>query len=143
MRFMIIVKGELPDGVMPTEAEMAEMGRFNEEMAKAGVLLSGEGLAPSKAGARVLLDGDRRTVVPGPFPEKDELVAGFWLIQTESLEDAIDWARRCPNLTPSGERGVLEIRRIFEDDDFGDEFTPELREQEASIRERAATNAGG
>lgn len=142
MRFMMIVKGELPEGVMPTEAELAAMGAFNEEMVKAGVMLAGEGLHPSKNGARVVLKGDDRTVVDGPFAETKELVAGYWLIQAKSLDEAIEWAKRCPNMGPSDEENVIEIRQIFEDDDFGEEFTPELREQEARIREQAEANAG-
>lgn len=143
MRFMMIVKGEMPEGVMPSEAELAAMGEFNEEMVKAGVMLNGEGLSPSKEGARVVMNGDDRKVVAGPFAEADQLVAGFWIIQTDSLDEAIDWAERCPNLGPDGEENVIEIRRILEDDDFGEAFTPELREQEARIRARAEANAGG
>lgn len=142
MRFMMIVKGEMPEGVMPTEAELAAMGEFNEEMVKAGVMLAGEGLHPSKNGARVVMKGEDRVVVDGPFAETKELVAGYWLIQAKSLDEAIEWAKRCPNIGPSGEENVIEIRQIFEDDDFGEEFTPELREQEARIREQAEANAG-
>ena len=146
MRFMMIVKGELPpteDGglQMPSEEGLAAMGKFNEEMVKAGVMLAGEGLQPSAKGARVVHNGDNVTVIDGPFAETKELIAGYWLIQAKSLDEAIEWAKRCPNLAPDGVDNAIEIRQIFEDDDFGDEFTPELREQERRIREQAEANA--
>ena len=135
MRFMVMVKAtkESEAGVMPSEKLLADMGRFNEELIKAGVMLAGEGLQPSAKGARVVFEGKRRTVVDGPFAETKELVAGFWLWQCKSLEEAIEWAKRCPNPFEQGE-SILEIRRVFEAEDFGAEFTPELREQEERQR---------
>jgi hypothetical protein len=134
MRFMIMVKAteDSEAGVMPSEELLTEMGKFNEELAKAGVMLAGEGLHPSSEGARVKFSGDQRTVIDGPFTEAKELIAGFWLIQVKSKEEAIEWVKRVPN--PTGEEGEIEIRRVFEAEDFGDEFTPELREQEQRIR---------
>ena len=136
MRFMIIVKAtkESESGVLPPETEQLfeEMGRFNEEMAKAGVLLSAEGLLPSSKGARVRFSGDQRIVTDGPFAETKELIAGFWLIRVKDLAEAIQWVKRIPN--PTGEESVVEIRRVFEIDDFGDELTPELRETNAQLR---------
>ncbi len=134
MRFMVIVKASKDSeaGIMPSEELMAEMGNFNEELVKAGVMLAGEGLHPSSKGARVKFSGDKRTVIDGPFAETKELVAGFWLWQVKSKEEALEWARRCPN--PSGDEGELEIRQVFEAEDFGEEYTPELREQEERLR---------
>ncbi|HSJ10382.1 MAG TPA: YciI family protein [Longimicrobiales bacterium] len=141
MRFMVIVKAtdESERGIMPTEELMAAMGKYNEELVKAGVMLAGEGLHPSSKGARVRFDGDSRTVIDGPFSETKELIAGFWIFQCRSMEEAVEWVRRCPNpmLGPS----EIEIRQVFEAEDFGDAFTPELREQERRIMEQAADNA--
>jgi len=141
MRFMVMVKAneDSEAGVMPTEAQLAEMGEFNEEMVKAGVLLAGEGLHPTSKGARVKFSGDERTVVDGPFTETKELIAGYWLIQVKSREEAIEWMKRCPNPGPG--ESEIEIRQVFEADDFGDEFTPELREQEERLRAQAEKNA--
>jgi hypothetical protein len=134
---MVIVKADknTEAGVLPSEELLAAMGKYNEELVNAGIMLAGEGLQPSSKGARVKFSGAKRTVIDGPFAETKELVAGFWIWQVKSLEEAIEWAKRCPN--PTGEEGELEIRQIFEAEDFGDEFTPELREQEERIRERA------
>jgi hypothetical protein len=135
---MVMVKAT-PDseaGVMPGTELMAEMGRFNEELVKAGVMLAGEGLHPSSKGARVRFSGKSRTVVDGPFAETKELVAGFWLWQVSSMEEAIEWVRRCPNPMPGDSE--IEIRRVFEAEDFGDAFTPELREQEDQLRQHIA-----
>jgi hypothetical protein len=131
---MIIVKAtkDSEAGVMPSERLLAEMGKFNEELAKAGVLLAGEGLQPSSKGARVKFSGSKRTVIDGPFAETKELIAGFWLWKVKSKEEAIEWVKRCPN--PHNEDSDIEIRQVFEADDFGAEFTPELREQEERIR---------
>jgi hypothetical protein len=138
MRFMVIVKAnkDTEAGVMPSEQLLAEMGKYNEELVKAGVMLAGEGLHPSSKGARVKFDGTKRTVVDGPFAETKELIAGYWLIQTKSLAEAIEWVKRVPN--PTGEKSEIEIRQVFEAEDFGAEFTPELREQEERIRAMAA-----
>jgi hypothetical protein len=138
MRFMVIVKASKDSeaGVMPSEKLLAEMGKYNEELVKAGVMLAGEGLHPSSKGARIRLSGNQRTVVDGPFAETKELIAGYWLWQAKSLQEAIDWAKRCPN--PTGEAGELEIRQVFEAEDFGAEFTPELREQEERLRAQIA-----
>jgi hypothetical protein len=140
MRVMVLVKAtaESEAGVMPSEELLAAMGRYNEELVQAGVMLAGEGLHPSARGARVRFSGEKRTVVDGPFIETRELIAGYWLWQVASLEEAIDWARRCPN--PTGAESELEIRQVFEADDFGPEFTPELRAQEE--RMRAQLDAG-
>ena len=134
MRFMVMVKAskESEAGLMPSEQLMAEMGKFNEELVRAGVLLAGEGLHPSSKGARVRFSGSKRTVIDGPFPETKELVAGFWLLQVKSREEAIEWVKRCPNPMPG--ESEIEIRQVFEAEDFGDEFTPELREQEERLR---------
>lgn len=141
MRFMVIVKAtqQSEAGVMPSEKLLAAMGKFNEELVNAGVMLAGEGLHPSTKGARVTFLGDKRTVTDGPFAETKELVAGFWLWQCKSLEEAIEWARRCPNPFEQGE-SQLEIRQVFEAEDFGAEFTPELREQEERLRAQIATH---
>ncbi|MGH3327288.1 MAG: YciI family protein [Streptomycetales bacterium] len=140
MRFMILVKADADTeaGVLPSEALLTEMGKYNEELANAGVLLAGEGLQPSSKGARVKFSGSKRTVVDGPFTEAKELVAGFWLIQVKSKEEAIEWVKRAPN--PTGVEGEIEIRQVYEAEDFGDEFTPELREQEARLRAQEAAN---
>lgn len=142
MRFIVMVKAtdQSEAGVMPTEHELAEMGKFNEELVKAGVMLAGEGLHPSSRGARVKFNGKRRTVVDGPFSETKELVAGFWIWQVKSLAEAIEWVKRCPNPFPEGE-SEIEIRQVFEAEDFGAEFTPELQKQEARIQKLAKQNA--
>ena len=138
MKFMVIVKAnaDTEAGVMPSREQLAEMGRFNEELVKAGVLLAGEGLHPTSRGARIVFDGDRRSVVDGPFTESKELVAGFWIIEVSSKQEAIEWMRRCPN-PYNGGRGDIEIRQIFTAEDFGDALTPELREQEERRRAQA------
>jgi hypothetical protein len=136
---MIIVKAtkESEAGVMPSTQLLAEMGKFNEELVKAGVMLAGEGLQPSSKGARVKFSGNKRTVIDGPFSETKELIAGFWLWQCKSEEEAIEWVKRCPNPAVDGKEGEIEIRQVFEADDFGEEFTPELREQEERVRAQA------
>src|SRR4051794_41243025 len=136
MRFMIIVKADKNSeaGVLPDEKLLAAMGKYNEELVKAGIMLAGEGLQPSSKGARVRFSGSKRTVIDGPFTETKELVAGFWLWQVKSLEEAIEWVKRCPN--PTGEESEIEIRQVFEAEDFGPALTPELREQEARLREQ-------
>jgi len=133
---MILVKASKDSeaAVMPDEKLLAEMGKFNEELVQAGVMLAGEGLHPSSKGARVRFSGTQRTVIDGPFAETKELVAGFWLWQVKSLEDAIEWVKRCPNPMPG--ESEIEIRQVFEAEDFGEEFTPELREQEEQQRAR-------
>lgn len=138
MRFMIIVKAspESEAGKMPGTELLAAMGKYNEELVNAGVLLAGEGLHPSSRGVRVHFSGSKRTVVDGPFSETKELIAGFWLIQVKSLEEAIEWVKRCPN--PMESDSDIEIRQVFEAEDFGAEFTPELREQEQRIMAKAA-----
>lgn len=138
MRFMVIVKANKDSeaGIMPSEKLLAEMGQFNEELVKAGVLLAGEGLHPSSKGARVKFSGKTRTVVDGPFTETTELIAGFWLWKVKSKEEAIEWVKRCPN--PHNGDSEIEIRQVFEAEDFGEEFTPELREQEERVRAQAA-----
>lgn len=134
MRVMVIVKAtkESEAGVMPSEHLLTEMGKFNEELVKAGVMLAGEGLHPSSKGKRVRFAGASRTVIDGPFAETKELIAGFWLWQVKSMDEAIEWLKRCPN--PSNEECEVEIRRVFEMDDFGPQMTPELREQEERQR---------
>ncbi|MDQ2870587.1 MAG: YciI family protein [Acidobacteriota bacterium] len=141
MRFMVFVKADKNSeaGVLPDQKLLADMGKYNEELVKAGVLLAGEGLHPSSKGARVRFSGDKRTVIDGPFSETKELIAGFWLIQAKSKEEAIQWVKRAPNPFP-GTESEIEIRQVFEAEDFGAEFTPELREQEERIRARAAEN---
>jgi hypothetical protein len=138
MRFMVMVKATKNSeaGVMPSEKLLADMGRFNEELVKAGVMLAGEGLHPSSKGARVRFANGKRTVVDGPFAETKELIAGFWLWQCKSKEEAIEWVKRCPDPMP-GEESEIEIRQLFEAEDFGAEFTPELREQEERLRAQA------
>jgi len=137
MRFMIIVKAskESEAGIMPSEKLLAEMGKFNEELANAGVLLAGEGLHPTSNGVRVMFSGKTRTVVDGPFAETKELIAGFWLWKVKSKQEAIEWVKRCPN--PHNGDSEIEIRQVFEAEDFGAEFTPELREQEERVRNQA------
>jgi len=135
MRVMVIVKAtkSTEAGALPSEQLLADMGKFNEELVKAGVMLAGEGLHPSSKGKRVTFSGSKRTVVDGPFAETKELIAGFWLWQVKSMEEAVEWVRRCPNPMP-GEESTIEIRPVFEADDFGKEFTPELRVQEERLR---------
>jgi hypothetical protein len=135
---MILVKADrnTEAGVMPDEQLLAAMGSYNEELVKAGIMLGGEGLHPSSKGARVKFSGEKRTVIDGPFPETKELVAGFWLWEVKSKEEAIEWVKRCPN--PTGSESLIEIRQIFEADDFGEAFTPELREQEERLRAETA-----
>ena len=139
MRFMAIVKAtkDSENGVMPSEQLLADMGKFNEELVKAGVMLAGEGLHPSSKGARIKFSGKKRTVVDGPFAETKELVAGFWLLQVRSKEEAIEWIKRAPN--PHEGESEIELRQVFETEDFGAEFTPELREQEERIRSQIAS----
>ena len=138
MRFMILLKADknTEAGVLPDEKLLTDMGEYNEELVKAGVLLAGEGLQPSSKGARVKFSGGRTTVTDGPFAETKELVAGFWLWQVKSKEEAIEWAKRCPNPMPDTE-SEIEIRQVFEAEDFGAEFTPELRKQEERVRAQA------
>jgi hypothetical protein len=138
MRFMVMVRAneDTEAGVLPSEELLTEMGKYNEELAKAGVLLAGEGLHPSSKGARVRFSGKQRTVIDGPFAEAKELIAGFWLIEVKSKEEAIEWVKRCPN--PLEGESEIEIRQVYEAEDFGAEFTPELREAEERIREEAA-----
>ena len=138
MRFMIIVKAtrESEAGVLPNEALLAAMGKYNEELVKAGIMQAGEGLQPSSKGARVKFSGSKRTVVDGPFAETKELIAGFWLWTCKSKEAAIEWVKRCPN--PMQGDSEIEIRQVFEAEDFGAEFTPELREQEERLRAEMA-----
>jgi hypothetical protein len=139
MRFMIIVKADKNSeaGVMPSTELLEQMGKYNEELVKAGILLAGEGLQPSSKGARVRFSGSKRTVIDGPFAETKELIAGFWLWQVRSKEEAIEWVKRAPNPFP-GTESEIEIRQVFEADDFGEEFTPELREQEERLRSEVA-----
>jgi hypothetical protein len=140
MRFMILVKATKASeaGVLPEEKLLAEMGKFNEELVKAGVMLAGEGLQPSSKGARVKFSGTKRTVIDGPFPETKELVAGYWIWKVKSKEEAIEWVKRCPNPFPPDIESEVEIRQVFESEDFGTEFTPELREQEDRLRAQIA-----
>ena len=139
MRFMVIVKAneDSEAGVLPDPQLMADMGKFNEELAKAGVLLAGEGLQASSKGARVRFSGTKRTVIDGPFSETKELIAGFWLFQVKSKEEAIEWVKRCPDPFP-GHESEIEIRQVFEPEDFGPALTPELREAEERLRVKAA-----
>jgi len=136
---MVMVKAtkDSEAGVLPDEKLLADMGKFNEELVKAGVMLAGEGLQPSSKGARVRFSGAKRTAIDGPFAETKELVAGFWLWQVKSKEEAIEWVKRCPNPFP-GTESEIEIRQVFEAEDFGAEFTPELRKQEARLRAQIA-----
>ena len=137
MRVMVIVKASKASeaGEMPDEKMLTDMGRFNEELVNAGIMLAGEGLHPTSRAKRIRFSGSTRTVIDGPFPETKELIAGFWIWKVKSMDEAIEWARRCPN--PHVDDSELEIRQIFEEEDFGAEFTPELREQERRIREKA------
>jgi hypothetical protein len=139
MRFMAIVKAtkDPEAGKLPDEKLLAEMGKFNEALVKAGVMLAGEGLHPSSKGARVRFSGAKRTVIDGPFTETKELIAGFWLLRVKSKEEAIEWIKRCPNPSP-GTEAEIEIRQVFEAEDFGAEFTPELRDQEERLRAQMA-----
>jgi hypothetical protein len=139
MRVMVIVKAteQSEAGGMPSEQLLADMGNFNEELVKAGIMLAGEGLQPSSMGKRVALYGSQRTVTDGPFAETKELIAGYWLWQVKSIDEAVEWVKRCPNPHP-GASSVVEIRPVFEADDFGPEFTPELRAQEDRLRAQLA-----
>src|SRR5437762_6151906 len=141
MRFMILVKADKNSeaGVLPDEKLLADMGKYNEELVKAGVLLAAEGLQPSSKGARVRFSGAKRTVIDGPFAETKELIAGYWLFQVKSLEECIEWVKRCPNPMP-GTESEIEIRQVFEAQDFGDAFTPELRQVEERIGEQMNEN---
>lgn len=141
MRFMVIVKAnkDTEAGVMPSEQLLKEMGAYNEQLVKAGIMTGGEGLAASSKGARIMFSGNKRSVVDGPFAETKELIAGFWLWKCKNLAEAIEWAKKCPN--PTGAEGQLEIRQVFEAEDFGAEFTPELRAQEDRIAKEAQQNA--
>ena len=134
MRVMVLVKAneDTEAEVMPSTELLAEMGRFNEELVKAGIMLDGEGLHPSSKGVRIQFAGDARSVVDGPFAETKELIAGYWIWQVRDWDEAVEWAKRCPN--PTGAESVLELRPVFEAEDFGDNFTPELREQEERLR---------
>ena len=138
MQFMILIKADKTTeaGALPDEKLLTEMGKFNEELVKAGIMLAGEGLHPSSKGARVKFSGTKRTVVDGPFAETRELIAGFWLWQVKSKEEAIEWVKRCPN--PLAGDSEIEIRQVFEASDFGPEFTPELREAEERMRDQIA-----
>jgi hypothetical protein len=139
MRFMILIKADKTTeaGALPDEKLLTEMGKFNEELVKAGIMLAGEGLHPSSKGARVKFSGAKRTVIDGPFAETKELIAGFWMWQVKSKEEAIEWVKRCPN--PTGGEPEIEIRQVFEEEDFGAELTPELREQEKRLRQKIAS----
>lgn len=141
MRFMVIVKATADSeaGKMPSEQLLTEMGKFNEQLVNAGVMLAGEGLHPSSRGARVKFEGDKRIVVDGPFAETKELIAGFWLLQVKSKEEVIEWMRRCPR--PFDGDCEIEIRQVFEAEDFGAEFTPELRAQEERLRAQVAAHS--
>lgn len=136
MRVMVLVKASKDSeaGVMPSQKLLSDMGKFNEELVKAGVMLAGEGLHPTSKGVRVEFSGDKRTVIDGPFMETKELIAGYWLWQVKSMAEAIEWCKRCPN--PHNGDSEIEIRPLFESADFGEEFTPELREQEQRLREK-------
>jgi len=138
MRVMVIVKANKDSeaGVLPSQELLAEMGKYNEELVKAGVMLAGEGLQASSKGARVKFSGAKRSVIDGPFTETKELIAGFWLWQVRSMEEAIEWVKRCPN--PTGEESEIEIRRVFEAEDFGANLTPELKDQEERLRAQAS-----
>jgi hypothetical protein len=137
---MLLVKADKDSeaGVLPDEKLLTEMGKYNEELVKAGIMLAVEGLHPSSKGARVRFSDEQRTVIDGPFSETKELIAGFWLIQVKSLDEAIEWVKRCPN--PTGVESEIEIRQVFEADDFGEAFTPERREQKERLRAKAAAN---
>ena len=135
MRVMVIVKASKNSeaGVMPSEKLLADMGKYNEELVKAGIMLAGDGLHPSVKGKRIQFSGSQRTVVDGPFAETKELIAGYWIWQVRSMEEAVEWARRCPDPMP-GEEAELELRPLFEAEDFGQEYTPELRERDEQLR---------
>jgi hypothetical protein len=139
MRFMVMVKAtqDSEAGVMPGTRLLADMGTFNEELMNAGVLLAGDGLHPSSKGVRIRFSGHKQTAIDGPFAETKELIAGYWLWQCKSKEEAIEWATRCPNPAGDGKEGEIEIRQVFEAEDFGAEFTPETRAQDARIRAQA------
>jgi hypothetical protein len=141
MRFMVMVRAtkESEAGVLPSETLLRAMGKYNEELVKAGIMLDGEGLQPSSKGARVRFSGDKRSVVDGPFVETKELIAGFWIWQCRSKEEAIEWVKRCPNPMPG--ESEIEIRQVSEAEDFGEEFTDELRERERLLSEQIAANA--
>lgn len=143
MRFMVLIKADKDSeaGVMPDEQLLAEMGRFNEELVKAGVMIAGEGLHPSSKGVRIKFSGEKRTVIDGPFTEVKELIAGFWIWQVNSKEEAIEWVKRCPN--PMHGESEIELRQVFEAEDFGAEYTPELRERDERLRAQIAANTGG
>ena len=138
MRFMVMVKAskDTEAGVLPSKELLTAMGKYNEELAKAGVLLAGEGLQPSSKGARVKFSGDKRTVVDGPFTEAKELITGFWIMEVRSREEVIEWVKRCPN--PTGTESEVEIRQVFEASDFGEAFTPELQKAEERLRDEIA-----
>ncbi len=138
MRCIVMVKAnkDSESGVMPKTELLAEMGKFNEELAKAGVMLAGEGLQPSSKGKRVRFSGPKRSVIDGPFAETKELIAGFWLWQVRSMEEAVEWVKRCPN--PFEGESEIEIRQVFEAEDFGTEYTPELREKDERVRKQIA-----
>ena len=140
MRVMVLVKAtkDSEAGIMPSQELLAAMGNYNEQLVKAGIMLAGEGLQPSSKGARVRFSGSKRSVIDGPFAETKELIAGFWIWQCKSKEEAIEWVKRCPNPMPGDSE--IEIRQVFEAEDFGEEFTPELREQEERIRAQAEQN---
>ncbi len=142
MRVMVLIKANQDSeaGVMPSQQLLTEMGAFNEELVKAGVMLAGDGLKPSSAGARIRFSGSQRTVIDGPFAETKELIAGYWIWQVESLDEAIEWVKRCPN--PMEGESEIEIRPLFEAEDFGEEFTPELREQEERLRAQLKAQQG-
>ncbi|MCZ8257140.1 MAG: YciI family protein [Bacteroidia bacterium] len=142
MKFMVLIKADKHSeaGEMPSEQLLADMGKFNESLVKAGVMLAGEGLHPSAKGARVRFSGNRRTVIDGPFPETKDLVAGFWMLQVSSKEEAIEWVKRCP-LPPESD-AEIEIRQVFSAEDFGAEFTPELREAEERLRQQVEAQTG-
>ena len=141
MRFVVMVKAtrNSEDGVVPSTEMLDEMTKYNEELVKNGIMLAGEGLHPSKKGARVHFKGNRKTVTDGPFAETKELVAGFWIWQCKSLDEAKEWAKRCPNPMP-GEEGILEIRQVFEPEDFGEAYTPEIKEREDRIAAKIKAN---
>ncbi|RPI85449.1 MAG: YciI family protein [Chloroflexi bacterium] len=141
MRVMVFIKSnpEAEEGVMPSEQLLADMGKYNEELVKAGIMLAGEGLHPSSKGKRIKFSGDRRTVIDGPFKESKELIAGFWIWQVKSMDEAVEWVKRMPN--GPEEEGEVEIRPIFEAEDFGAEFTPELREQEERLRKQIKSSS--
>ena len=143
MRVMVIVKAtkESEAGALPDERLLTEMGNYNEELVKAGIMIAGEGLHPSSTGKRVRFSGTRRTVIDGPFTETKELIAGYWIWQVKSMDEAVEWVKRCPN--PMNEESTIEIRQIFEMEDFGEVMTPELREQEERLRKEVERRTAG